>query len=128
MNHHESLFLPSIDATSENSMLSLSFLNSQSNWNHGTSAAPVTQLLLESNYQNHQQNQHQQSMSSPARVHLSNGFPTAQYSPSGSIPFGTVKDNPFAPDYDSDQADLDSQIEADLQELGGQMAGSILDF
>jgi hypothetical protein len=31
-----------------------------------------------------------------------------------------VKENPFAPD--------DSQIEADLQELGGQMAGSILDF
>ena len=26
------------------------------------------------------------------------------------------------------QANRDSQIEADLQELGGQMAGSILDF
>lgn len=35
----------------------------------------------------------------------------------------TVKDNPFASDTVSD-----SQIEADLQELGGQMAGSILDF
>ena len=32
-----------------------------------------------------------------------------------------VKENPFAPDEDS-------QIEAHLQALGGQMAGSILDF
>jgi hypothetical protein len=41
------------------------------------------------------------------------GFSGPQYSP--------LKENPFAPDDDS-------QIEADLQELGGRMAGSILDF
>jgi hypothetical protein len=110
-----------MNTTSENSILSSLFLNSQSNNLSRESAPPVSQILLESK-------QHQQSMSSPARVHLSPGFHTAQYSPSGSIPFGTVKENPFAPDYNSDQADLDSQIEADLQELGGQMAGSILDF
>ena len=41
-----------------------------------------------------------------------------------TIPFGTtIKENPFAPEEDRDR-----QIEADLQELGGQMAGSILDF
>ncbi|KAG7338584.1 hypothetical protein IV203_029757 [Nitzschia inconspicua] len=54
------------------------------------------------------------------------------------VPFGgnlstKVHDNPFAVNNmqgysNSYQADLDSQIEADLQELGGQMAGSILDF
>jgi hypothetical protein len=124
LNHDDSLFLPSIITPSKNSMLSSSFLNSQSNnWSRG-SAPPVSQILLESN----QQNRHQQSLSSPDHVHLSPGFDTSQYSPSGSIPFGTVKENPFAPDYNSYQADLDSQIEADLQELGGQMAGSILDF
>jgi hypothetical protein len=36
----------------------------------------------------------------------------------------SVKDNPFA----SDLPKSDEQIEADLQALGGQMAGSILDF
>ena len=126
IDHHGSLFLPSMITTSDNSMLSSSFLNSHSNDWSCDSAPPVSQILLESN----QQNQHQQSMSSPVRVHLSPGFHTAQYSPSGSIPFGTVKENPFAPDVNptNDQAESDSQIEADLQELGGQMAGSILDF
>lgn len=44
---------------------------------------------------------------------------------------GTViQENPFTSNNNivSHQANLDSQIEADLQELGGQMAGSILDF
>lgn len=40
-----------------------------------------------------------------------------------------VQENPFSVNLNTGfQADLDSQIEADLQELGGQMAGSILDF
>jgi hypothetical protein len=68
----------------------------------------------------------EQPFSSPAR--FGTQFPNPQYSPAGSIPYGTtVKENPFAPEA-NEQADLDSQIEADLQELGGQMAGSILDF
>ena len=37
-----------------------------------------------------------------------------------------VKDNPFATSSDDDE--YDEKIEADLQELGGQMVGSILDF
>lgn len=37
-----------------------------------------------------------------------------------------VKENPFATSSDDD--DVDEKIEADLQELGGQMVGSILDF
>ena len=54
---------------------------------------------------------------------------------SSSYAGGRVKENPFAPD-DGDvantmtakePADSDSRIEADWQELGGQMAGSILD-
>ena len=61
------------------------------------------------------------------------GFPAPQFS--HSYVGGPVRDNPFAPDdggmADSitakEPADLDSRIEADLQELGGQMAGSILD-
>jgi len=49
------------------------------------------------------------------------------------VPFGTsismtIQENPFSNSNVVHQADLDSQIEADLQELGGQMAGSILDF
>lgn len=54
------------------------------------------------------------------------------------IPFGgsapnKVQENPFTDNgtlgnNTTFQTDLDSQIEADLQELGGQMAGSILDF
>jgi len=37
-----------------------------------------------------------------------------------------VKENPFATSSDDDE--YDEKIEADLQELGGQMVGSILDF
>lgn len=45
-----------------------------------------------------------------------------------------IQENPFASSNNKHdissrhQANLDSQIEADLHELGGQMAGSILDF
>jgi hypothetical protein len=43
-----------------------------------------------------------------------------------------VKENPFASDesdYNNNQnSPADDQIEAELQELGGQMVGSILDF
>lgn len=44
-----------------------------------------------------------------------------------------VKDNPFVDDYSSNNNNNfagsdERQIEADLQELGGQMVGSILDF
>lgn len=39
----------------------------------------------------------------------------------------TIQENPFS-NSSTYLADLDSQIEAELQELGGQMAGSILDF
>lgn len=55
----------------------------------------------------------------------------------GSISSTKIQENPFSIDYDNTnnitmsryhQEHLDSQIEADLQELGGQMAGSILDF
>jgi hypothetical protein len=61
--------------------------------------------------------------SSPARFGTTSRCPNSR---AGSIPFGTtVKENPFAPDINERD---DSQIEADLQELGGQMAGSILDF
>ena len=42
------------------------------------------------------------------------------YVPFGGIETTKVKENPFD--------NTDSQIEAELQELGGQMAGSILDF
>lgn len=67
-----------------------------------------------------------QQVSTPPR--FGTRFPNPQYSPAGSIPYGaTIKENPFAAESNY-QADLDSQIEADLQELGGQMAGSILDF
>ena len=63
----------------------------------------------------------------------SSGFPAPQFS--HSYVGGPVRDNPFAPDdrgmadsiTTNEPADLDSRIEADLQELGGQMAGSILD-
>jgi hypothetical protein len=58
--------------------------------------------------------------------------PTAALMPASHVPFGEgmttkAKENPFI-DNNTFQTDLDSQIEADLQELGGQMAGSILDF
>eukprot|EP00934_Nitzschia_sp_Nitz4_P004084 Nitzschia sp. Nitz4//scaffold234_size30613//18237//20122//NITZ4_007964-RA/size30613-processed-gene-0.34-mRNA-1//1//CDS//3329543419//4074//frame0 len=39
-----------------------------------------------------------------------------------------LKENPFASDAVLDYRNTDEQIEAQLQELGGQMAGSILDF
>jgi hypothetical protein len=51
-----------------------------------------------------------------------------------SIPLGgtvmsapTIQENPFS-NHPMPHPDLDSQIEAELQELGGRMAGSILDF
>ena len=69
-----------------------------------------------------------QPPSSPDRI-MTMELPNTSYSPSGSIPFGTVKENPFAPDHTVNPFDdSDSQIEAELQELGGRMAGSILDF
>jgi hypothetical protein len=96
----------------ENSFVSLSFLDSEAKHNEWREASPSLVVA--------------QQFSSPAR--FGTQFPNPQYSPAGSIPFGTtVKENPFAPEA-NEQADLDSQIEADLQELGGQMAGSILDF
>ena len=78
---------------------------------------------------------------------LSGGFfPPARAVPSRSRFFDesaatgtTIQENPFDSNIKTfvssndnfvsrQQANLDSQIEADLQELGGQMAGSILDF
>lgn len=59
-------------------------------------------------------------------------YPTAQLVPSyhhtftthNSPPTHHVKENPF----DDNDDEMESRIEAELQELGGQMAGSILDF
>ena len=60
---------------------------------------------------------------SPSRLEFATRFPEPV--PRG---FGTgvrsLKENPFAPE----PLDSEEQIEADLQALGGQMAGSILDF
>jgi len=71
-------------------------------------------------------------------------FPPASFVPSygglsngGSTSSTKIQENPFRNDNNNihditmpryHQEHLDSQIEADLQELGGQMAGSILDF
>jgi hypothetical protein len=64
--------------------------------------------------------------SSPTRIGTSSRF---HGSPAGSLGYGVVKENPFAPDTVTETTrGSDEQIEADLQELGGQMVGSILDF
>lgn len=66
-------------------------------------------------------------------------FPsTGSVSPSSGLLNGSattrtmIQENPFSNNYNNivshHQANFDSQIEADLHELGGQMAGSILDF
>lgn len=54
-------------------------------------------------------------------------------SPANSRRCHVVKENPFAADtdYDADYYpadDADCRIEAELQELGGRMIGSVLDF
>jgi len=72
--------------------------------------------------------------SSPQRVGVvPEFFPSASFarcvgtSEGGTI---TIQENPFSSNTVniSHQDNTDSQIEAELQELGGQMAGSILDF
>ena len=53
------------------------------------------------------------------------GFSPSLTSPSHQY---RVKANPFASDEEDQMAHRDDEIEAELQELGGQMIGSILDF
>ena len=69
-------------------------------------------------------------LGSPLRHGISLDFPS---SPASSLCYGApshpiVKENPFAQDTFNHREDSEEKIEADLQELGGQMAGSILDF
>ena len=59
------------------------------------------------------------SLPTRSRPHPPGGEVYSSYSAS---PVVVVKENPFAPE------DSEAQIEAHLQALGGQMAGSILDF
>jgi hypothetical protein len=107
-NNSESLLLPCILQSS--------------NWNTGISLPPRQQQQPMETFVS-QSFLNTTNASTPTRF----GTHSQQYSPAGSIPFGaTLKENPFAPD--NEQANRESQIEADLQELGGQMAGSILDF
>jgi len=82
------------------------------------------------------------AVSSPqcAAVIAPDFFPSSSLVPSygGASNGGTtiIQENPFSSNINAThnntmsrhQENLDSQIEADLQELGGQMAGSILDF
>ena len=110
-NETQSLLLPSLGIQTQQPSPDLSFLNSPQN--HWNSASPGASSNTAS----------QPYVSSPARF---NQFHDGSQTPfSGSIHYGTtVKENPFAPE----ESTRESQIEADLQELGGQMAGSILDF
>jgi len=60
-----------------------------------------------------------------SRTRFSSFSHIAEPSPQGyGLSTGVVKENPFAPDLRHSE----EQIEAELQALGGQMAGSILDF
>ena len=59
--------------------------------------------------------------------HFENVRTTLPFSPRTHHRPPYVKDNPFATSSDDDD-DVDGKIAAELQELGGQMVGSILDF
>ena len=110
-----------------------------------------TPLVIRSASEQHQKNDWKTdpsraviAMSSPqcAAVIAPDFFPSTSLVPSygsygGASDGGTIiQENPFSSNINATnnntmsrhQANLDSQIEADLQELGGQMAGSILDF
>lgn len=103
-------------------------------WDHANNAQAfaLPSILTEESddkHHHHQEWTHPARFgSSPARVGTSSCF---HGSPAGSLSYGGVKENPFAPDTVSEATATrgsDEQIEADLQELGGQMVGSILDF